>query len=118
MRSRRVAVLGLLAGVVFAGCDETETQCGGFSGNTHACTATEYCAYMEGDSCGAADAPAFCRPRPIACAHESAPVCGCDGVTYDNACEAAMAGTGVNNAGACQSALAPESAPASPGAAR
>jgi hypothetical protein len=67
--------------------------CGGWLGNT--CTQDEYCAYQEGAMCGAADASAFCAPRPGACDTVYAPVCGCDMKTYGNACEAAMAGTGV-----------------------
>ena len=51
--------------------------------------------------CGAADAQATCAPRPTVCDAIAAPVCGCDGMTYPSACEAAMKGTGVNHAGAC-----------------
>jgi len=74
--------------------------CGGWLGDT--CAEGEYCAYEAGQLCGQADASAVCKPRPDACTLEYAPVCGCDIVTYGNACEAAVAGTGIYSEGACK----------------
>ncbi len=73
--------------------------CGARAGAT--CTDAEYCAYATGDLCGAADAEATCQPRPAECLAINNPVCGCNGMTYANVCEAAKAGTGVSNEGAC-----------------
>lgn len=79
---------------------EGAVVCGGFSGNT--CTDDEYCAYM-GDFCGAADATSICRTRPTVCDdEEDGPVCACDGNTYPSACEAAAAGFGYAQTGACE----------------
>lgn len=73
--------------------------CGGWLGDT--CTQDEYCAYTEGQMCGAADASSYCAPRPGACDAVYDPVCGCDNKTYGNACEGALARTGVLHQGVC-----------------
>lgn len=73
--------------------------CGGWVGDT--CSASEYCAFELGDLCGDADAQGTCMPRPSACSANYAPVCGCDGETYGNACNAAGAGNGIEHDGAC-----------------
>lgn len=42
-----------------------------------------------------------CRQRPDACAEIFAPVCGCNALTYDNACMAAQLGINVAHPGTC-----------------
>lgn len=76
-----------------------EETCGGFAGLP--CDEGEYCNLAEGQGCDVADASGICRPRPEVCTDQYEPVCGCDGETYGNACEAARAGVPVASEGEC-----------------
>jgi hypothetical protein len=80
-------------------CAPSGTTCGGLIGA--ACAASEFCSFAPDAICGFADATGVCMPRPEACDTVYAPVCGCDGVTYGNACEANMAGVSVAEQGEC-----------------
>jgi len=60
------------------------------------CLATELCA---APTCGGLG---VCTPIPIGCPDVDEPVCGCDGVTYGNACEANVARQNVASRGACE----------------
>lgn len=73
-------------------------QCGGIA--QIPCNAGSYCNWPDG-SCGGDDGLGVCAPIPEACDKNFAPVCGCDGTTYGNACEAAAAGVSVVFDGAC-----------------
>jgi hypothetical protein len=67
------------------------------------CLQGEYC-HLETGCVATAAAPGACRQRPDGCplyATPPPPVCGCDGKTYDGACEAERAGVNVAHQGAC-----------------
>jgi hypothetical protein len=55
------------------------------------CDAQSYCVLPTGQCSG----QGTCGPRPRLCPLIMIPVCGCDGGTYGNACQAARAGTNV-----------------------
>lgn len=72
-------------------------SCGGLGGAT--CSKGEYC--NQPGHCGSADQTGTCAAIPTACTDHVDPVCGCNGKTYSNACEAAAAGQSVQKKGAC-----------------
>ncbi|MEO6603903.1 MAG: Kazal-type serine protease inhibitor domain-containing protein [Polyangiaceae bacterium] len=72
----------------------------GTRGVPGACANGSYCAYRS--QCGATDAGGKCTKKPELCPHLVAPVCGCDGNTYNNGCEATRAGASVAAQGACK----------------
>jgi hypothetical protein len=96
------------AGVSVASKGECKTEpvpdpgkeCGGLTGA--ACADGEFCAFPPDALCGAGDVTGVCTETPQACDAIYDPVCGCDGKTYGNACEANLAGTSPAKAGECE----------------
>lgn len=77
-------------------CDR---YCGGWVGPT--CLPDEYCDFSS-DGCDWADASGLCRPRPTECLEPGGvPVCGCNGMDYDNECAAHLDGTDAAHYGGC-----------------
>lgn len=73
--------------------------CGGIAGIP--CGKGEFCDFPIETQCGSGDQGGTCAAIPEACDTVFDPVCGCDGVTYDNACGANMKGVSVIASGAC-----------------
>ncbi len=74
-------------------------MCGGIAGIPCAGT-MEFCLFCDG-SCNIADAAGLCVPVLQGCPEIFDPVCGCDGQTYGNRCEAVVAGVQVDHPGPC-----------------
>ncbi len=62
------------------------------------CNPGTVCIKLEGDCNGQGQ----CQPQPDVCVQVYDPVCGCDGQTYGNSCEAIKAGVSIDHFGECQ----------------
>src|SRR5690606_29790979 len=91
--------IGLDASEYFVPLTAAPPVCG--TRGAPACADGSFCDFPADANCGRADAPGTCQPVPEVCAEIFAPVCGCDGQTYDNACSANAAGVSVEFDGPC-----------------
>jgi hypothetical protein len=73
--------------------------CGGFGGGW--CGDGEFCQHKTG-SCFIPDMTGICVKVPKICGKHILPVCGCNGVTYHNGCEAEQAMVSIAHKGACK----------------
>lgn len=97
-RHRFAGALGLALLALFAlplnqGCQSLCTT-------SSECDTGEYCSITNG-ACLTSRVIGFCKPKPDTCSDVLKPVCGCDGKTYDNACDATLKGVPIAGDGAC-----------------
>ncbi len=92
--------LGIIAwGLPAANAANLDEACGG--PNHITCNSALYCQLPAGQ-CSAADVPGVCAKAPDFCMRVSRPVCGCNGKTYLNECEARKARVAIDTSGACK----------------
>ncbi|MEP7125815.1 MAG: Kazal-type serine protease inhibitor domain-containing protein [Byssovorax sp.] len=97
LRLRLAAAAGL---GLFAVLLSISWGCQGTCGSSADCADTDFCSIANG-VCLTPKSLGFCKTKPDACAQVLSPVCGCDGKTYSNSCEASIAGISVAAAGVC-----------------
>lgn len=79
--------------------------CGGIAGIQ--CGVGQYCDFPLETQCGSGDQAGTCLTIPEVCTDIYAPVCGCDGQTYGNECDAHASGTSVAHWGGCRPTVCP-----------
>ena len=102
-------------GSVAARAANLDEACGGPEKIT--CNSALFCRLPAGQ-CTSAEAAGTCEKAPSFCMRVSRPVCGCNGKTYLNECEARHAKVAIDYSGRCKKSPAADATPAPPAAAK
>jgi hypothetical protein len=102
---------GFALGLSGANAANLDEACGGPDKIT--CNSALYCQLPAGQ-CSTADVPGVCAKMPDFCMRVSRPVCGCNGKTYMNECEARKAKVAIDTSSACKKPPPPTDGTAPP----
>ncbi len=107
-------LLGVVSIIVYSFLASPPRQFGGSGGHlcdvdcpcvqNSDCKEGEYCAHDIG-SCGNDVESRFngqCKSKKTECGNKEEPVCGCDGKSYKNPCNAGLRGVSVKSYGVCK----------------
>jgi hypothetical protein len=94
-----MGLVGLAFGLADARAANLDEACGGPDKIT--CNSALFCR-MEAGQCGVDTAKGSCEKAPAFCIRISRPVCGCNGKTYPNECEARHVKVAVDYTGPCK----------------
>ncbi|MEO6839441.1 MAG: Kazal-type serine protease inhibitor family protein [Bradyrhizobium sp.] len=106
--SSGIALGSITLGLSGANAANLDEACGGPDHIT--CNSALYCQLPAGQ-CSASDTAGVCAKMPDFCMRVSRPVCGCNGKTYANECDARHAKVAIDTPGACKK---PPAAPGTP----
>ena len=97
---RALLIMSLLA-LAACGDEDSGEGVGGFcgGGSERSCSAELFCD-QSGD-CGEDGSSGVCSEVPEVCAEIYSPVCGCDGKTYGNSCQASSQKVSIRYQGEC-----------------
>ncbi|HLY55088.1 MAG TPA: Kazal-type serine protease inhibitor family protein [Stellaceae bacterium] len=100
LKSRSIWLAAAASLLVFASSGDASAaqRCGGLRGAR--CGPGQYC-QVTPRMCHVRRAIGVCAIRPRICPRIFRPVCGCNGRTFANSCEAAAAGVSVLHPGKC-----------------
>jgi hypothetical protein len=110
-----IAAAGLMFGASGSRAANLDEACGGPQKIT--CNSALFCRKQVGQ-CGIEDVSGTCEKAPDFCMRIHRPVCGCNGKTYPNECEARHAKAAIDYAGPCKKAPGAEPKPEKPPAAK